>query len=342
MAVFAASLLPFVALTAWRSLAIAPKTVSTALSACSETWRISWLYYTDYSSLWKAQLLSSHVFWPTLRGNVGLGLLQPGAYFLDASVIRPAIFYIALLVILSAVSIRGIIRNVQTCGLQAIHAALLLYLAPLLFWAYGSFGRFLIPFMPLMAGAIWVEADYLCKRVRASWSDVGGAQQKSSRALVSLTRVGMGIAICAFLWRGNLLVVHASQMRNDLLKEKLEAYTWLKQNSPANARFVAYEDGSAFLYSGRQGIRPAILSPSGMHRPQLLDADLSCITSSAEAIGARYWIMADDDYGFEWEPATTRANEKEKELEATLLQVFRSQHGGVRIYELAPNGRPLI
>ena len=342
VAIFAASVFPFVAFTVWRSLAVAPKMVPTALSTCSDTWSITWLYYTNYTALWKAQLLSAHVFWSTLWSNLGLCLLQPGDYFLDASVIRPEIVYMALLVILSAVSIRGIVRNAQSSGLQEIHPALLLYLAPLLIWTYGSFGRFLIPFMPLMAGAIWVETDYLCNRIGASFNNVRAAGEKSLHALLSVARIGTGIAICVFLWRGNVLLAHASQMRAELLREKIEAYSWLKENSPAEARFVAYEDGSAFLYSGRQGLRPAILSPSGMHRPEILNADLSCITSSAQAIGARYWIISDDDFGFEWEPAPSRAISKQKEMEASLRQVFRSQHGGVRIYELVPAGQPLI
>jgi hypothetical protein len=65
------------------------------------------------------------------------------------------------------------------------------------------------------------------------------------------------------------------------------------------------------------------------------------MTSSAEPLGAKYWLVSDDDFGYEWEPAKSLARVKEREIERTIHPLFRSQHGGVRIYKLDSGGQPL-
>jgi hypothetical protein len=52
--------------------------------------------------------------------------------------------------------------------------------------------------------------------------------------------------------------------------------------------------------------------------------------------------MSDDDFASEWEPASSRGLEKERETERTLRPLFRSEHGGVRIYKLDAAGKPAL
>jgi hypothetical protein len=97
---------------------------------------------------------------------------------------------------------------------------------------------------------------------------------------------------------------------------------------------------SLFLYSERQAIRPVIFLPSGSKQPDLLNAELNCITSSAEPLDAKYWLVSDDDFGYEWRPAKSRGPEKERAMEKTLHPVFRSASGSVRIYKLESGVQP--
>jgi hypothetical protein len=68
------------------------------------------------------------------------------------------------------------------------------------------------------------------------------------------------------------------------------------------------------------------------------------MTDVAHALGARYWIVAADDFNMDWEPATTLARARVVELEQSLPLVFRSHNGYVRVYEIrcdaASNAQP--
>src|SRR5262249_6778993 len=124
--------------------------------------------------------------------------------------------------------------------------------------------------------------------------------------------------------------------RASILVEKKEAYAWLKQHTAKDSRVIAYEDVLAYLYTDRTTLRPAIFSPAGLVRPEILEQDTRCLSCSAAAIGARYWIVAEDDFRIDWEPASYRARARERMLEPRMALAFQSNGGRVRIYELDP------
>lgn len=340
--VFAVGVLPSAIFMIWRLIAVVPPRVPESSFSCSHSWRMTWLYYTTYSGFWKADTIGNHVFWQTIISNASLCLLQPGAYFLDRGQIRPALLGTVLVIMLSAVAIRGLIRHTQACGAKPIHAALTFYLVPLVIWDYGSVDRFLMPFLPLILAGLWMEARYLSGQIRASLGKKTAIGEKIAPALFCLAGAALVLAIPVSLWRGLGQISRGQEMRGTLLAERKEAYGWLREHTPADARIIAYEDVSAFLYTGRQGLRPTIFWPAGAYRKEVLDSELACLTSSVNTIGAHYWIVGDDDFGFEWEPAISRASQREKEMEATLPLLFRSREDHVRIYGMAPIDRPVI
>jgi 4-amino-4-deoxy-L-arabinose transferase-like glycosyltransferase len=337
---FAASVFPFLLVLAARSMAIRPAPSLMAASSCADSWRMTWLYYTSYTEFWKADIWSNHVFWPMLKSNVSTTLLQPGSYFIEPTVIRPALFAVVVLVILSAVAIRGLFRQAGEGGWRPVHFALALYLLPVAVWDYANAERFLIPFLPLIAAGLWVEARHLVFQLRSSVERKHGLESKATMAFFGL--LGCVLIFGTTLsWRQNThLLRENSRERAALLAEKRQAYTWLRRNTPVDSKILAYEDASLFLYSGRQSMRPTIFSPAGFYRPGILDSQLSCMVSSAKPIGAGYWLVADDDFGVEWEPAHSRGRSKEREIEATLRPLFHSTEGRVRIYGLDADGRP--
>jgi len=334
--VFAACVLPFLATLLWRLIFLTPKIAAVAASSCSISWRMTWLYYTSYIGYWRADTVSHHVLWQTVRSGLFYSLIQPGAYFLNSHFIQPATLAVVLLTILSAVAARGLVRQARAGGLQPVHFALAFYLLPVLIWDYATVDRFLIPFLPLIGAGVWTEASHLAHQIRISFQKEGGREEKIASTFFCL--VGAAILLCMGVsWvQGIFSVAHVSESRAALLKEKREAYAWLRENSSPNARVLAYEDASAYLYSARQALRPTIFSPSGVYRPEVLNSELSCITSSAEPISAGYWLVSDDDFGFEWEPANSRAKLKETQTASAFPLLFRSRQGHVRIYGLVP------
>jgi 4-amino-4-deoxy-L-arabinose transferase-like glycosyltransferase len=339
-AIFVTCVLPFIVALLSRSISLVPKVPLAAASRCSDSWRVTWLYYSSYVGFWRADVLSHGVFWQTLRNNFLAALVQPASYFVKASYLRSPVFALVLVVMLSVIAIRGGVRLVISARWQPIHIVLGFYLLPILAWDYGVMDRFLLPFLPLICAGVWREFQQVIFQVRS-------APQGKGRAELAIVACFFCIAGAAVLygiecsWSGEIRdIASESESRAALLLEKREAYTWLKKNSPKDAVAIAYEDASLFLYSGRQAIRPVIFSPAGVNRSDVLNSELACITSSAEAVHARYWVVSDDDFGYEWEPASSWARAKEREMERTLRVLFRSKEGGVRIYNINSGVQP--
>jgi hypothetical protein len=340
--VFAAGVVPFIGAIFWRSMVLTPQMPAAAANGCAQSWRTMWLYYSSYAGFWKADVLAHGVFWQTVGSNLRSTLVQPGMYFVKLTFVRPAVLALILLLALSAVTIRGVFRVAASAGWQPIHFALGFSMLPILIWDYSVMDRFLIPFFPLLCAAICIEVRQIVSQVRHSRARKGGVETKLATAFLcvagSVLLWGIGVS-----WRGEIgSIKKINESRAALLQEKRAAYDWLEKKTAANSRILAYEDASAFLYAGRQGLRPVIFSASGVYRPDVLRSELACIISSAKPAGANYWVVSDDDFASEWEPVSSRGPEKEREMERTLRPLFRSEHGGVRIYKLDSAGEPAL
>ncbi len=339
---YAASVLPFVLGLVWRSMFLTPLMPPVTASSCAQSWRTTWLYYTSYAGFWRADVLSHGAFWQTVASNLRSVLVQPAMYFLQWTFIHPEVLALVLLLALTAMAVRGTIRLAGISGWQPIQFALGFSLLPMLIWDYAVVDRFMIPFLPLICAAIFTEIRHIVFLVHQSPSKNRPTERKIAAGFLGLSAAVLlwGMIIS---WRGEVhALAHASEVRATLLNEKRAAYHWVQQNTAPSSRILAYEDASLFLYSSRQSLRPVIFSASGVYRPEVLNTELACINSNAAYIGAGYWLASDDDFNSEWEPASSRALATEQELEKTLRPVFRSEHGGVRIYKLDSDGQPTI
>jgi hypothetical protein len=331
---FAASALPFFTAWLWRALTVPTPQVSFSASSCPDALRTAWLYYTSYLGFWKADALGNHVIWHLLKQNLILLLIQPGSYLVEPMFIHVGLLASVPAAVLSAGAIRGLLVKIDGGKWVPAHFALAFYVLPILLWDYPQVERFVIPFLPFFVAGIWLEAKWLIGRIQLSLRAQG--LKKDGFAIVFLS-----LAIVAMIWsaglsfqRGFAGVRRRSELRKEILTDKREAYSWLRNNTSADSKMIAYEDASAYLYSNRQAMRPVIFSPAGFYRPGKLRSELSCITAVGEGIGATYWIIADDDFEAEWEPALSRGRERETQLERVLPLAFRSSGGRVRIYGL--------
>ncbi len=294
------------------------------------------MYYTSYLDFWRADALQGHVIWQMLKEHLIFLMIQPGSYFFDPYLARLGTLALVLPVVLSAGVMRGYCRQTRSEGWGPVPYALAFYSIPILLWDYPAVERFLIPFLPVIAAGLWMEGRYLIKRI---WLSLRGRSLKAERPAALLLGAAVVVVVSSiswFFWHGLVSIRRQSDLRSSILHEKGEAYSWLRENSSADTRVVAYEDATLFLYSGRQAMRPVIFAPAGVIRTERLEAELSCMTEGARAMGASYWLIADDDFGYEWEPAISRGRAREREIESVLPQVFRSGHSHVRIYELVP------
>jgi hypothetical protein len=331
---FAACAAPFLGIAVWRSIVVTPPAAPISASSCWPVWNMSWMYYSSYLSFWRANVLQGNVIWQMLKENLILLLIQPGSYFLNPHLVRLEALAFVIPVVLSAGVIQGYRRQNVKEGWGPVPYALALYCIPILLWDYQVVERFLIPFLPLIAAGLWMEGRYLIKRIRLSLRDSSLKTERPAALFLGAAVVAVVLSVGWFFWQDGVSLRRQSDLRGLILQEKREAYAWLRENSSGNSRVIAYEDAALFLYSGRQAMRPVIYAPAALIRADLLEAELSCMTEGARAIGASYWMISDDDFGFEWEPAISRGRAREREIEGVLPQVFRSGHGHVRIYSL--------
>ena len=201
----------------------------------------------------------------------------------------------------------------------------------------------MFPFLPLFAAGFWAEWKRLAKRI---WESLDRSQPRTERWVATLLAVVLAVFVAGIGWaqeKNSRVLSSESQQRGSLLSEKHEAYSWLRANTPPDSKVIAYEDVSLFLYSGRQALRPITFSPAALYDPALLDINISCLTVSARALKAEYWLMSDDDFGAEWTDATSAGLAREEQLGNVLPEVFRSNSGRVRVYGLkTPSGAELL
>ncbi len=335
---------PLVAVSVGRTLLIKPAAPAMVNGACAHSWRVTWLYYTSYLGFWKEDVLGNHALLDVAKNGISNALMQPGSYLVDAAGFRPALLAIIFLFFLGAIAIRGMARQFNDRALLPLHLGLWFYLLPLIVWDYANFARFLLPFFPFIVAGFWLESKRLIAQISATMTQGKRADERVAGAFFCLIGCALVIGGSYSWWRGTKRLAVVSHSRSELLSEKRQGYEWLRNNTASESKVLAYEDASLFLYSGRLAIRPVIFSPAGYYHPEVLRKECSCLASIAGPTGATYWMIAEDDFSAEWEPAGSRGKEAEAERESELPQLFRSTQGRVRIYKVVglPDARDAL
>jgi hypothetical protein len=302
-------------------------------SLCSTVWRANWLYYTDYLGFWRADLLQNHVFWQSLKQSFLLLLLQPGSYLIAPTSLSGLLAFVPALV-LSVLALCGLWKQTRDGRVSAVVLVLCLYAVPVVIWDYPAMGRFLMPFLPLFVGGAWIEGKRIVTRVAATVRAHGLRQEGPAIVVLSLAAFGLVIGMGWSLWRGHVVLTEQAKRRASFGTEKREAYDWLRKNAAPDASVIAYEDAALYLYSGHQAFRPVIFLPAGRFRPAIMQAELACISDSGAQTRATYWMVSEDDFDFEWEPAAAEGLNREKRFLSERALVFRGRADRVRIYQL--------
>ena len=289
-------------------------------------------FYSSYLRFWGVSVTDTEIFLAMVRNNLLLYLFEPAVMTLQiplrtaAAAIGSAIFSLWILI--------AVIRRVVTGNASLLHFAWISYSAAVLLWNYSQMWRFLLVFLPLFLLALSEQAGRL---IDAS----ARALQSNSKPLRILGGVYIGliavVVACSgygYLWRVPQERLQALQARQALLAQKQEAYTWIRQNTPENARFIAYEDVLVYLYTGRSSARPVALTHP--FRTEELDAQVGLIEDVAAYTGADYWITSKDDFEYEPPEPAEALRSRTQQLFEERRPVFASADGSVRIYERRP------
>jgi hypothetical protein len=342
LAVFCGCVAPFFGALAWRVIfshaAVSP---ASGAAASSPGWIQTWAYYTNYLNVWKEGVPNASVFAAMLKNSVLLFLRAPAEYFVSRSSTESAFAVAVLIALVSLLIFKGVLTFSGERGSRSIYWVLSLYISTALLWNFPQATRFLIPFLPLFAAGLWVEGRNVLKMAYTALTGPAPATEKLVASTLGIVLV-VFVCVVSVNYAGGMRNVASdrSRQRGILLPEKREAYDWLTRSTDPNARVVAYEDATLYLYSGREAIRPLTFSTAVSYEQWRLSSAVEHMTDVAQAISADYWLVSDDDYIFEWRDGHLAYEARMKELEEVLPLVYSSQSGHVRIYSLGCIQRP--
>ncbi len=335
MLFFAASVAPFFTFLCWKTIsarAVVPPVTGAAASSLG--WVHTWTYYTSYLNVWKEGVPTAAIFFTMLKNNVLVLLGAPAAYFLSPLVQPQTVFKTAAVIAVSAAALAGIFRQALQNRFRPIHFVLPFYACLIALWNYPAATRFLIPFLPLLAAGIWLEGKYLLGLLRVAITSGTDSEKVIAIALSTVVLVLIFTVTANYFGPGRTRLTDLARQRGSLLEEKRQGYDWISRFAASDARVVAYEDATLYLYTGRVASRPFTFTTAEFYNPPLLEKDLDHITDVLIAIRAQYWLVSDDDFGFEWPDAFRKGHARVDALERILPLVFRSPRDRVRIYDV--------
>jgi hypothetical protein len=210
------------------------------------------------------------------------------------------------------------------------------YAVVLLLWNYTLMDRFLAWALPLFLAGAWWEIRRVIAATRGLFESRAPLLDRtlSSAVLVGATALCL-YAGYRYLWLAPQTLAAKRQQRDAVQTEKQQAYAWIRQNTAPADRFIASEDASLYLFTGRQALRPMAFSTAAFYlrSKELLSRDLDQMTDTACQIRARYWLAASDDYHLE--SAQKWIQKRSREVLERRDAVFVSRGGDVRIYDIA-------
>ncbi len=294
------------------------------------------LFYTSYLGFWKLCVPDWPTFVAMVSFNLGELLTQPAAlcFLLPVNAFSPMVLRLIAIAV-SFVILKGVVRQARSHGWHPVHFAAAATMPIILLWNYTLVGRFLTPFLPLLLLGTWREIRWVMGTgVQVIRSSSPRLDRMVAGAMLASAAGLLVYSASQLLW---LNPAGASQGRRDrkiLATAKQEAYRWVRNRTEPEDRFIAYEDVSLFLYTGRQGLRPMAFSTAAFYRQskEIIDRDLDRLAETARELGARYWIAASDD--FDLETVEEMALDYRDDFIGAYPIVFESQDGRVRIHDI--------
>ncbi len=316
-------------------LASAPAGWPDWAQGAGEGFRQTWLYHTSYSGFWRLSVPDAATLWAMFLFNLRGFLLTPSMFCLFPPWGGLASYPGVLLgICLSVAILAGLIRQARHQGWTAIHFLFPFYAAVLLVWNYTFLDRALLLYLPFFYAGLWWEGRHLAGTFRTDWDRDRGF---FNRALIIVLTAGL----LAVLSRGLIhyfvdspeMVQAGLDPRTASLREAQETYDWVRHHTSLDTRFVTQQDAALYLYTGRQAMWPLACRPTASLEPAIREQDLTHLADVARAIGARYWVVTEDDFRFE--SARDAYRQRVGQLLAAQPVVFRSPTGGVQVYDLA-------
>jgi hypothetical protein len=298
------------------------------------------LFYTSYVGFWRFSLPDLATFWDQAAFNLleflktpaVLVFLVPAGGFVGA-------FWQSAGVALSAGILRGVFRAASPRTWHPVHFMFFFHIPIVLAWNYTLMERFLLLFLPMFLWGAYKEIAAILSAARDVFRQRKPLGDRLAASLILALAAGLLIyAGYRETWESPVATAESRDRREALAEEKSEAYRWIREHTALEDRFIAYEDANLYLHTGRQALRPLAISTASFFQQDkaILDWELEHLGDTARAVGARYWLVAADD--FHLESAEEFLQKATSDLLDGAPAVFVTQGGRVRIYDVSGLG----
>src|SRR5580658_2326500 len=250
-AIYAACVAPFFAAMAWRVVAARHAALPANFNSAGPAFQRTWLYYTSYLGFRKLSMVNAHLVGSMLLSQLTYFFTELPGYFLSPLFHRNIALLFAATLIVFCMIFSGTIRQARLSAArhatpragdprstprahrydwQPIHFALPLTFAVILTWDYPEVQRFLIPFLPLLAASLWIEAKWIARKLFAALRAPRPTLQRIFAAALALAFFAgeLGIAWNFVFNADRATQRRASVERGALLAQKREGYDWLR------------------------------------------------------------------------------------------------------------------
>ena len=288
-------------------------------------------YYTNYVKFqWSMGVPSFGVFFQLLFYNLFVLVLSLGPILVGSLGKLGTIVAAGLSVPIGI----GLLRRTLQKEWMPVTFSFCFYSCILLVWPYPQPERFLLPFIPILLAALWCEIHRLVKLLKERLSSGSPVGQRVFAGAMACLLVGIfSAAIWNFIFHdpNELRTAAASQSRN--LKEREEAYEWIREHTKPEDRVTAWKDVVLYLYTGRQSLRPIAVLPQALYADDKKSEqrDLAHMCDASRHVGARYWMTTADDFNLEIH--RERLTARMAQINAVLPIVFQSSGGYAQIHD---------
>jgi hypothetical protein len=321
---FLAGMLP--AVLGWMTWAAAHRTPSLDLVNIEST---NYLAYQLMNVTWETLPL---VVWK----NLDQLLLGIGAFAMPKTELN---FLTKIVTVVAALgTLSGVARLFRAGRMRAYIGYAVFSSAILLVWHFPPNERFTLPLLPLCLAGLFVEARHMREMIRQVMAKPAKDQKVAAGLIAAVTLGAMLVSVSRHL-ESDFRVIPAGYAQGRLdLAEKQAAYRWINGNLAPEARVVAYDDPTLYLFTGRYSIHRVIPTSYWYREDQKATAGFfRTIDHYAAERGFRYLYVNGSDFRRD-----LSAEEKTAALQALRQHpgwkpIFHTEHGV--LYELGADRR---
>lgn len=165
--------------------------------------------------------------------------------------------------------------------------------AMLLVWSFPPNERFMLPVLPLLLAGYVVEFSRVADAMRLSFRHKDRSQRVAGYAISAFVAALIAFGVYTQLEVRMTLMPASMERERERARDAQPMYEWIRQNMPADAKFLVAYDTPFHLSTGRRGSYQ-IVSPAHWYRDESKDA-YKAIEPYARANGFRYVVWTPTD-----------------------------------------------